>query len=592
MDNWQYSFPEIEGTATVKMVVEGEEITIELNSDDAPVTASNFVDLVERDFYNGLMFHRVEPDFVAQGGDPQGRDPDVPPEELGGGGFIDPDTEEERNIPLEIKPVGAEEPIYSQTFEDAEITDAPELPHLKGAIAMARTSEPDTASSQFYFALDDLPPLDGNYAVFGNVTDGMDVVDEIEIGDRIDYAVIVDGDIPSRSSSLISDSQKLNELVNASNNAKVSLLANMLDDDEDTTEDELAEDDGLDDTTEDELAEDDDEDTTEAELAEDDGLDDTTEDELAEDDGLDDTTEAELAEDDGLDDTTEAELAEDDGLDDTTEDELAEDDELDDTTEDELAEDDGLDDTTEDELAEDDGLDDTTEAELAEDDELDDTTEDELAEDDGIESVPLVRGEPQLRVSSQASATEDTEESDDIADDTNNTIKMKSSSSGAMMTFGGDDEVYGTDDDDIINGNEGKDTILGLQGDDWLRGGKDDDSLIGGKGDDYLVGDLGADILTGGEGDDIFILRADTAEGVQNLVDADWIVDWQEGEGIAIVGEFEPAEDFSFELDGEDTVIKLASSGDILGVVQSTAIASVEENIFVVASDDVALGIG
>jgi len=281
-------------------------------------------------------------------------------------------------------------------------------------------------------------------------------------------------------------------------------------------------------------------------------------------------------------------------LDDTTEDELAEDDGLDDTTEDELAEDDGLDDTTEDELAEDDGMDDTTEDELAEDDGMDDTTEDELAEDDGLQSIPVVPGEPQLRVSSQASDTEDTEESDDIADDTNNTIRMKSmdSSSGAMMTFGGDDEVYGTDDDDIINGNEGKDTILGLGGDDWLRGGKDDDSLIGAKGDDYLVGDLGADILTGGEGNDTFILRADTAEGVQDLVDADWIVDWQEGEGIAIVGEFNPAEDFSFELDGEDTVIKLGSSGDILGVVQNTAIASVEENIFVVASDDLALSIG
>jgi peptidyl-prolyl cis-trans isomerase B (cyclophilin B) len=138
MDNdWQYSFPELEGTATVEMVVEGEIISIEINGDDAPVTASNFVDLVEDGFYDGLMFHRVVDGFVAQGGDPQGRDPDVPPEELGAGGFIDPETGEKRNIPLEIKPAGAEEPIYSETFEEAEITVAPELPHTKGAIAMA-----------------------------------------------------------------------------------------------------------------------------------------------------------------------------------------------------------------------------------------------------------------------------------------------------------------------------------------------------------------------------------------------------------------------------------------------------------------------
>ncbi|NEP46332.1 MAG: hypothetical protein F6K35_46900, partial [Okeania sp. SIO2H7] len=199
--------------------------------------------------------------------------------------------------------------------------------------------------------------------------------------------------------------------------------------------------------------------------------------------------------------------------------------------------------------------------------------------------------------SGTTSATEDPEDPEDgesIADDTDNIIEMKSidSSSGAMMALEGNDEVYGTDDDDVINGNEGSDTIFGLKGDDWLRGGKGDDSLIGGKGDDYLVGDLGADTLTGGEGDDIFILRADTAEGVQDVVDADWILDWQEGEGIAIVGEFDPVEDFSFELAGEDTIIKLTASDDILGIVQNTAIASVEENIFVVAPDDVALSIG
>ncbi|MDY6805616.1 MAG: peptidylprolyl isomerase, partial [Cyanobacteriota bacterium] len=319
MDDWQYSFPELEGTATVKMVVDGEEITIEINGDDAPVTASNFADLVERDFYNGLMFHRVEEGFVAQGGDPQGRDPDVPPEELGSGGFIDPETDEERNIPLEIKPEGAEEPIYSQTFEDAEITVAPELPHIEGAIAMARTNVPDTASSQFYLALDDLPPLDGSYAVFGNVTEGMDVVEEIEIGDRIDYAVIVDGDIKSRSSSLISDSEKLNQLVNASNNAKVSLLADILDeeeeDDEDPEEDLLAEDDLVGEDPDDDLVGEDPEDDLVGEDPEDDLVGEDPDDDLVGEDAEDDLV-GEDAEDDLVGEDAEDDLVGEDAEDD------------------------------------------------------------------------------------------------------------------------------------------------------------------------------------------------------------------------------------------------------------------------------------
>jgi peptidyl-prolyl cis-trans isomerase B (cyclophilin B) len=522
MDNdWQYSFPELEGTATVEMVVDGEIISIEVNGDDAPVTASNFVDLVENGFYDGLMFHRVEEGFVAQGGDPQSRDPEVPPEELGAGGFIDPETGEERNIPLEIKPAGAEEPIYSQTFEEAEITVAPELPHTEGAIAMARTNDPDTASSQFYFALDDLPQLDGNYAVFGSVTDGMEVVDEIEIGDRIDYAVIVDGDIPSRSSSLISDSQKLNQLLNNSNKAKVSFVAALFDDEEEDSQE--------------------------------------TEDELLPEEESEETVE------------------------DSGEELLAEDDE---TVEDSLEE---LEDETDEELLAEDQSDEIVEEEST----LPIPEESELQRESSQES-PTEKEEPEDSDTASATEEEEPEDSENIADDTDNTIDMRlmESSSGAMMGLEGEDEIFGTDEDDIINGNQGNDTIFGLEGDDWLRGGKGNDSLIGGKGDDYLVGELGSDTLTGGEGNDTFILRADTASGVQDIADADLILDWQEGEGIAIVGEFDPAEDFSFELVGEDTVIKLGASDDILGVVQNTAIASVEENIFVVAPNDVALGIG
>jgi peptidyl-prolyl cis-trans isomerase B (cyclophilin B) len=96
-------------------------------------------------------------------------------------------------IPLEIKPKGAEQPIYSKTLEIARITAAPVLSHHRGAVAMARSQFPDSASSQFYFSLAELPFLDGSYAVFGNVTDGMNVVDKIQQGDRIDSAKVTQG---------------------------------------------------------------------------------------------------------------------------------------------------------------------------------------------------------------------------------------------------------------------------------------------------------------------------------------------------------------------------------------------------------------
>jgi peptidyl-prolyl cis-trans isomerase B (cyclophilin B) len=107
---------------------------------------------------------------------------------LGTGGYIDPQTKTERRIPLEIKPKGAKDPIYSQT-----ITEKPVLQHKQGAIAMARSQSPDSASSQFYFALADLSFLDGNYAVFGNVTKGFEVVNKIQQGDRIESAKVTKG---------------------------------------------------------------------------------------------------------------------------------------------------------------------------------------------------------------------------------------------------------------------------------------------------------------------------------------------------------------------------------------------------------------
>jgi peptidyl-prolyl cis-trans isomerase B (cyclophilin B) len=188
--------PKLEGKATVVLKVKGSPIKIEVDGTNAPITAGNFVDLVQRGLYNGLVFHRVvrEPiPFVVQGGDPQGKNPNVPVEGLGTGSFIDPETSQARYIPLEIKPKGADTPIYSKTFDKAGITAPPELRHTRGAVAMARSTPPDSASSQFYITLAPQPSLDGSYAVFGYVTEGMDVVDKIQQGDRIESAEVTQG---------------------------------------------------------------------------------------------------------------------------------------------------------------------------------------------------------------------------------------------------------------------------------------------------------------------------------------------------------------------------------------------------------------
>jgi peptidyl-prolyl cis-trans isomerase B (cyclophilin B) len=137
-------------------------ITLELFEDKAPITAGNFIDLVERGFYNGLTFHRFEPGFVIQGGCPVGN---------GTGGFTDPATGRERRIKLEV---------------------SPELKHGDaGAVAMARSQNPDSASCQFYITLGPAAFLDMQYAVFGRVIDGMDAVQKIRAGDRINSATLI-----------------------------------------------------------------------------------------------------------------------------------------------------------------------------------------------------------------------------------------------------------------------------------------------------------------------------------------------------------------------------------------------------------------
>lgn len=123
------------------------DIVIELYPDLMPVTVENFVGLVEQGFYDGLVFHRVE-NWVIQTGDPTG---------TGSGGS-------EKTIPLETHP---------------------ELTNVKGAVGMARTQDPNSASSQFYILTQDAPSLDGQYAIFGKVIQGMDVVEQIQIGDAM-----------------------------------------------------------------------------------------------------------------------------------------------------------------------------------------------------------------------------------------------------------------------------------------------------------------------------------------------------------------------------------------------------------------------
>ncbi len=188
--------PQLVGTATVLLQVNGKPIQIKADGTNAPLTAGNFVDLVQRGVYQGTTFHRVvrEPEpFVVQGGDPLSKDPSTPAEQLGTGSFLEPTTSQPRYIPLEIKPEGTDKPIYHQTLRAAGVSRPPQLKHTRGAVAMARSTLPDSASSQFYITLADRSFLDGDYAVFGYVTDGMDVVDQIQPGDKIESAKVTEG---------------------------------------------------------------------------------------------------------------------------------------------------------------------------------------------------------------------------------------------------------------------------------------------------------------------------------------------------------------------------------------------------------------
>ena len=122
-------------------------ISLELDADTAPISVTNFINLANEGFYDGLTFHRIISGFMIQGGDPNGN---------GTGGS-------EKTIKGEFSANGVENDIS----------------HVRGVISMARANDPDSGSSQFFIVHEDSTSLDGQYAAFGHVTEGMDVVDAI-----------------------------------------------------------------------------------------------------------------------------------------------------------------------------------------------------------------------------------------------------------------------------------------------------------------------------------------------------------------------------------------------------------------------------
>jgi len=129
----------------IKIETKNGDMMIELYPDSAPNTVANFKALAGKGYYDGLKFHRVIAGFMAQGGDPDGTG-------MGGPGY-------------KVK---------------AEFNDRT---HVHGTLAMARSSDPDSAGSQFYICFAPAPHLDGQYTVFGQVTEGLDVLDQIKQGD-------------------------------------------------------------------------------------------------------------------------------------------------------------------------------------------------------------------------------------------------------------------------------------------------------------------------------------------------------------------------------------------------------------------------
>jgi peptidylprolyl isomerase len=187
------SLPYLKGRATVEMKTSKGTMILDLDGYNAPVTAGNFVDLINRKFYDGLSFDRVEDYYFLQAGHPAGKEE----------GFIDPKTKQYRAIPLEYTLEGDGKPTYEVTPEDTgRYMEKVTLPFSSyGTLAMARPDDNlNGGSSQFFFFLfePELTPaganlLDGRYSVFGYVTDNKALLGQLKQGDKIISMKVVKG---------------------------------------------------------------------------------------------------------------------------------------------------------------------------------------------------------------------------------------------------------------------------------------------------------------------------------------------------------------------------------------------------------------
>ena len=152
-------------------------IRVQLAGNDAPIHVGNFVELARKGFYDNLKFHRYVPNFVIQGGCPNTRDLDSDQVVAAAGN--------------PFAGLGTGGPGY--TIKQ-EYTTNPNNSHEDGALAMARSMNPDSAGSQFYLPLGPQPPLDSGYTVFGQTIEGKDVISELRVGDVIETIEIENAD--------------------------------------------------------------------------------------------------------------------------------------------------------------------------------------------------------------------------------------------------------------------------------------------------------------------------------------------------------------------------------------------------------------
>ena len=184
--------PQLLGRAVVELETTRGNIDIVVDGYSAPVNGGNFVDLVNRGFYDGMYFNAAKDTFL-QAGDPVGST----------AGFIDPNTGEYRAIPLEVLVAGDDKPTYKYTLEQlGRYLDVPIIPfNAYGAVALAHPAfNPNGGSSQFFFFKFDTelaPPgfnlMDGRYSVFGYTVEGKDLIDEMTTSDKIISAKVIDG---------------------------------------------------------------------------------------------------------------------------------------------------------------------------------------------------------------------------------------------------------------------------------------------------------------------------------------------------------------------------------------------------------------